>query len=41
MTKQKEFNKAIVLRDITKIKLLLKDKDVDPSINNNNAIFIS
>ena len=38
MTKQEEFNEAIINNDIEIIKTLLTDNRVDPSVNNNEAI---
>ena len=41
MTKQDEFNAAINFSQISKLKLLINDENVDPSYNNNNAIRFS
>ena len=39
MNKQKEFEESIKDNNISNIKLLLKDQNVDPSFDNNWAIF--
>ena len=39
MSKQEEFNEAAMYGRDEVIELLLKHKDVDPSFNNNHAIF--
>jgi ankyrin repeat protein len=41
MSKQKEFERAFKLNNVKLLKLLLKDKDVDPSKENNYAICYS